>query len=205
MPCAVAAWPSPSASGIRIAPTTYPHAVTTDSRPAPFANYEALGDAQGFVDRILEVIEHIQLFEDFSREEITVFGRYLRCYRAEEGQEIIREGDPGDFMLLIIEGSVEIVKRDPRGLPKRIAVDGPGKTLGEMSLIDGEPRFASCVSLETTVFAVLDRDALIRVVSDEPKVGVKLLMELLMLLNQRLRHVSSELMKCVENQRLRIR
>jgi CRP-like cAMP-binding protein len=74
-----------------------------------------------------------------------------------------------------------------------------------MSLIDGEPRFASCVTASPTVFAVLDRDALIRVVSEEPKIGVKILMELLMLLNQRLRSVSSELMKSLENQRLRIR
>jgi len=34
---------------------------------------------------------------------------------------------------------------------------------------------------------------------------VKILMELLMLLNQRLRSVSGELMKCLDNQRLRIR
>ena len=46
---------------------------------------------------------------------------------------------------------------------------------------------------------------LIRLVSDDPKIGVKILMELLMLLNQRLRNVSGELMKCLENQRLRIR
>jgi CRP-like cAMP-binding protein len=74
-----------------------------------------------------------------------------------------------------------------------------------MSLIDGEPRFASCVTLEPTCFAVLDRESLTRLVAEEPKIGVKILMELLMLLNQRLRTVSGELMKCLDNQRLRIR
>lgn len=170
-----------------------------------FAALESLGDASGFVDRLLEIIEHIHLFEDFDRNEIDTLARYLSCYRAPAGIEIIREGEPGDFMLLLVSGSVEIVKVDPRGLPKRLALVGPGKTLGEMSLIDGEPRFASCVTLEETVLAVLDRDTLIRVVSEEPKIGVKILMELLMLLNQRLRTVSGELMKCMENQRLRIR
>jgi len=173
--------------------------------PDPFAAFEACGDATGFVDRILEIIEHIRLFEDFERGEIDVLARYLRVYRAPVGVEVIREGDHGDFMLLLIEGSIEIVKVDPRGLPQRLAAAGPGKTLGEMSLIDGEPRFASCVTLETSLFAVLDRAALIRVVAEEPKIGVKILMELLMLLNQRLRTVSGELMKCLENRRLRIR
>jgi len=169
------------------------------------AAFESLGSAEVFVDRILEIIERIRLFEDFDRGEIEVLARYMHCYRAEAGIEMIREGDAGDFMLLVLEGNLEILKLDPRGLPQQLALAGPGKTLGEMSLIDGEPRFASCVTLESTVFAVLDRDGLIRLVSDQPKVGVKILMELLMLLNQRLRSVSGELMKCLDNQRLRVR
>lgn len=177
----------------------------TAAAPSPFTACADLGDATAFVDRIVEIIEHIRLFEDFERDEIAVLARYMHCYRAETGTEIIREGEPGDFMILVLEGSVEIVKRDPRGLPQRLAVAAPGKTLGEMSLIDGEPRFATCITLAPTDFAVLDRAALIRIVSEEPRVGVKILMELLMLLNQRLRTVSGELMKCLDNQRLRIR
>jgi CRP/FNR family cyclic AMP-dependent transcriptional regulator len=170
-----------------------------------FGSVELLGDATGFVDKILAIIDHISLLEDFSREDIECLARYMRCCRAESGVELIREGEPGDFMLLILEGSIEIVKIDPRGLPQRRAVDGPGKILGEMSLIDGEPRFASCLTLEPSLFAVLDRDSLVQIISDEPRIGVKILMELLMLLNQRLRSVSGDLMKCLENQRLRIR
>ncbi|MDO9602880.1 MAG: cyclic nucleotide-binding domain-containing protein [Rhodocyclaceae bacterium] len=168
--------------------------MNTPARPDPFAAFVFLGDATGFVDRILEIIEHVLLFEDCERAEIDSLAGYFRCYHAPAGAEIIREGESGDFMLLLIEGSVEVTKLDPRGLPQRMAIAGPGKTLGEMSLIDGEPRFASCVTLEPTLFALLDRAALIRVVSEEPKVGVKLLMELLLLLNQRLRAVSGELM-----------
>lgn len=179
--------------------------MTDSPLPDNFPAFEPLGDGGVFIDRILAIMEHIHLFEDFEREEIGVLARYLRCYRADAGMEIIKEGETGDFMMLLIEGSVEILKIDPRGLPQRLGIAGPGKTLGEMSLIDGEPRFASCVTDAPTIFAVLDRDALIRVVSEEPKIGVKILMELLMLLNQRLRTVSGELMKCLENQRLRIR
>ncbi|MDP1524458.1 MAG: cyclic nucleotide-binding domain-containing protein [Rhodocyclaceae bacterium] len=170
-----------------------------------FGSIELLGDASSSVDRILAIVGHINLFEDFSHEDIENLARYMRCCRVGPGVELIREGETGDFMLLVLEGTVEIVKIDPRGMPQRLAMAGPGKTLGEMSLIDGEPRFASCLTLEPTVFAVLDRDSLANVISDEPRIGVKILMELLMLLNQRLRAVSGDLMKCLENQRLRIR
>ncbi|NWG31587.1 MAG: cyclic nucleotide-binding domain-containing protein [Rhodocyclaceae bacterium] len=171
----------------------------------PFAALHALGNATAHVDRIMAILEHIRLFEDFTRAEIEWLARYMRCYRADIGVEILREGEPGDCMLLLIEGSVEILKRGYQGLPQRLAVVGPGRTLGEMSLIDGEPRFASCITLAPTLFAVLDRDGLTRLIAEQPKTGIKLLMELVMLLNQRLRTVSGELLKCLDNQRLRIR
>ena len=166
---------------------------------------EFLGDGVPFVAHIREIIDAIQLFEDFEAEELETFARYLRCYRAPRGSEIIREGDVGDFMLLLLDGNVEIVKKDARGLPQVMANASPGKTLGEMSLIDGEPRFASCVTLDTVEVAVLDRESLSRLIAEEPQVGVKLMMELLMLLNQRLRSVSAQLLDCLESRRSRIR
>lgn len=166
---------------------------------------EFLGNALPFVDRISEIIEVIQLFEDFEPEELDGLARYMNCYRAPLGTEIIHEGDEGDFMLLLLDGSVEIVKKDVRGLPQIIGSAGAGKTLGEMSLIDGEPRFASCIALEAVEIAVLDRESLSRIIAEEPRIGVKLMTELLMLLNQRLRSVSAQLMECLEARRSRIR
>jgi hypothetical protein len=169
-----------------------------------FPNLTSLGDAVPFVSRIQEILDHIKLFEDFEGDDLDTLARYMTCYLAPSGTEIIREGAPGDFMLLIIEGSVEILKVDNAGLPTRIGMAGPGKTLGEMSVVDGEPRFASCMAVVDTLFAVLDRDNLSRIIADEPRIGVKLLMELLMLLNQRLRNVSTELVKLMgERQRSR--
>lgn len=168
-------------------------------------NVRFLGDALPFVGRIREIIEAIHLFEDFEADELEGLARYMRCYRAPPGCEVIREGEDGDFMLLLLDGNAEIVKKDGRGLPQIMAKAGPGKTLGEMSLIDGAPRFASCVTLDAVDFAVLDREALSRIIAEEPRIGVKLMTELLMLLNQRLRSVTARLLECMEARRSRIR
>jgi len=169
-----------------------------------YPKFEHLGDAAPFVGRIREIIQHIALFEDFGEDELAHLATYMDCYRAPAGSEIIREGEPGDFMVLVIEGSVEILKKDATGLPARIGYAGPGKTLGEMSLIDGEPRFASCIATSGLVFAVLDRARLTKLIAAEPNIGVKILMELLMLLNQRLRVVGRQLMTCLEKRLPRI-
>ncbi|GIK23834.1 MAG: hypothetical protein BroJett006_00800 [Betaproteobacteria bacterium] len=96
-------------------------------------------------------------------------------------------------MLIPLDGQCEIVRNDPAGVPQRIGLAGPGKILGEMSMIDGEPRFASCIALEETLFAVLDRDGLSRIIADNPGLGIKILMELVLLLSQRLRTASGKL------------
>jgi CRP-like cAMP-binding protein len=160
-----------------------------------FPGLAFLGDASVFADRILEIIEHIRLFEDFEREEIRRLAAGLRCYRAPAGATLIREGDSGDFMVFLLDGKCEIVKSDPGGLPQRISVAGPGKILGEMSMIDGEPRFASCIALEDTLFAMIDRDGLSRIIADDPRFGIKILLELVLLLSQRLRATSSKLVQ----------
>lgn len=169
-----------------------------------FHNIEPLGDATPFVDRILEIIGHIKLLEDFGEEDIARLAHYMVCFRVPAGVEIIQEGEPGDFLLLVIEGTIEIVKKGANGLPARVGLAGPGKTLGEMSVIDGEPRFASCITEQDCLLAVLDRENLSRILADEPRMGVKILMELLMLLNQRLRTVSNDLMKCMADKQKRI-
>lgn len=157
-----------------------------------------LGPATQFVDRILAQVGGIALFEDFDRRDVEILAAYMPCYQAPSGVRIITEGDDGDFLVLLIEGSVNIVKRDKSGYEKVVATVGAGKTLGEMSMIDGKPRGASCVALEETMFAVLDRDNLSRILTDDPQLGIKFLIELVQVLAQRLRQTTGQLAEQLE-------
>ncbi len=158
-----------------------------------FPHLTHLGDATQFVERIMGIVDRIELFEDFERHDIEVLAGYMPCYRAPAGARIISEGDDGDFLVLLVSGSAEIIKRDGQGRDKSVGRVDAGKTLGEMSMIDGKPRAASCIAADDTVFAVLDRDSLTRVVTDEPSIGVKVLIELVQLLSQRLRQATAQL------------
>ncbi len=157
--------------------------------------FESLGKGTPFVALMRAIIEHIRLFEDFDDSEIEMVAQYLDCYRVPAGTEVIHEGEQGDFMLLLLDGNMEITRRGSDGFPVKIGHAGPGKTLGEMSLIDGEPRFASCIARSECVFGILNRTGLTQIIADQPRLGVKLMMQLLLLLNQRLRLVSAELVR----------
>jgi CRP-like cAMP-binding protein len=71
----------------------------------------------------------------------------------------------------------------------------PGMTLGEMSMIDGEPRFASCAALKKTVFGVLTRDNMVKIILEKPSLGAKILIKLVTMLAQRLRQTSAKLLQ----------
>ena len=161
-------------------------------------NLESLGEGTALTEQIYEMIGHARFFDDFSREDVQLLASFMQVYRAEPGSLIIREGDIDDYMLLVIQGKVDIVKTDKRRSVQPMTSVGPGVTLGEMSMIDGEPRFATCIAVEPTTFAVLSRDAMVRIILEEPSLGSKVLIKLVTLLSQRLRQTSSTLLNYME-------
>lgn len=153
-----------------------------------------LGAATSMVDTILDLLGHTQFFDEFTREDILKLAPYLQLYRAEPGEMIIREGDRDDYMLFILKGRINIMKTDEYGQRRPMTSVGPGSTLGEMSMIDGEPRFATCLALDTTTFAVFGRDGMVRIIMEQPALGAKILIRLVTLLSQRLRETSTSLL-----------
>lgn len=162
-----------------------------------FPTFEFLGIATGMLEEIEPVMHHAPLFEGFNHSDLVGVLRHMKCYRAPAGSEVIREGDPGEFAILLISGSIEILRRCDNGIPQRISIVRAGNTLGEMALVDGEARFASCVSMEPIMFALLDRENLQKILSDEPHLGIKMLSSLLCLLNQRLRDTGRRLVEAL--------
>jgi CRP-like cAMP-binding protein len=162
---------------------------------------EYLGDATQLAARIHALIGFSPLLENFNLAEIRLMSHFMQAYRANPGQEVLREGEAGDFMLLVVEGRLEVFKQDRGNAPRMIAVIDEGKTAGEMSMIDGEPRFATCVCAEQSVIATLSREALARIVLEQPILGAKILMELVLMLSQRLRETGQRLVTYLDKQR----
>ena len=156
---------------------------------------ERVGKGTAIAETIFGMVGRSLFFAEFSREDISVLASYMDVYRAEAGRTIIREGEGGDFMLLVVEGYVDIFKRTVRHEQQHMTTVGPGMTVGEMSMIDGEPRFANCVASESVVFAVLHRDDMAKIILDYPSLGSKVLVKLVSMLSARLRQTSAKLLQ----------
>ncbi len=75
-----------------------------------------------------------------------------------KGQILFEEGDAGTEAFLVVTGSVEIYRRG--AVDQTLATLGQGELLGEMSLIDDQPRAASARAAENTTLIVLSKDSL---------------------------------------------
>jgi CRP-like cAMP-binding protein len=160
-----------------------------------------IGRASEFSDEIHALMAKTPLFSGLDIEETRKLGAFMYVYEAPIGVTIISEGEAGDFMVLLMQGMVDVLRRNRYNFPSRIAVAHAGHALGEMSMFDGEPRFASCVTLEPSRIAVLTRDAMLLVLHDEPRLGSKILLKLVQLLSDRLRQTSAKLVSYLETAR----
>jgi hypothetical protein len=75
-----------------------------------------------------------------------------------KGQILFEEGDAGTEAFLISSGSIEVYRRG--AVDQSLATLGPGELLGEMSLIDDQPRAASARAAENSELIVLSKDSL---------------------------------------------
>lgn len=64
-----------------------------------------------------------------------------------EGDIIMRQGDHGECAYIIEEGQVEILIEKTNGLIQRVGTRGPGTVIGEMAIVDDEPRVATVKAL----------------------------------------------------------
>ena len=68
--------------------------------------------------------------------------------QAAKGDVIIRQGDPGDSLYLVLSGRLNVVSSDASGREIVLTVLEPGRTVGEISLLTGERRTATVVAVE---------------------------------------------------------
>lgn len=161
-----------------------------------------------------ELLAHSPLLDDFNPAEATLLGSALHRVSAQPGQVLIEEGRINDWMMLLISGTVDVVKRLPgkdidgdsragagtaADNVTRLGVVKEGAVLGEMSMLDKEPRYASCIAITPVEAAVLTRSAVATLIAQHPQVAAKLLVKLTQLLAQRLRNTSNQVVKLLRN------
>lgn len=112
----------------------------------------------------------------------------LGVLRFAPGEVIFREGDPGDSLYLVGEGSVKISKQGRGGRQEVLGYIQSGNFFGEMALLDGEPRSAMATAAEATVLGTVKEQTFQDILELAPS---RLHMNFLRSVTERLRSVNS--------------
>jgi CRP-like cAMP-binding protein len=108
--------------------------------------------AMGRLPRKAELLRCLPELEDVSRKDLERIARLFDEVDYAKGSVLMREGDIGQQAFVIVHGAVEVSLRG-----RTLANLGPGEVVGEMALMDGEPRSATVVALEDTKTLVASR------------------------------------------------
>jgi CRP-like cAMP-binding protein len=74
-----------------------------------------------------------------------------------KGATLVKEGEKGNDVFLIVKGKVEVRKGRHADFPYVFGVKGPGEIIGEMAAFDDYPHIATVVALTETVVTVMSR------------------------------------------------
>jgi CRP/FNR family transcriptional regulator len=131
-----------------------------------------------------DVLSKLPLFAALSHDAGTALRGAMKREQFNRGDVIFDEGDQGDKLYAVIEGTVKIARTAADGRESLQTVRGPGEMFGELSLFDPRPRTAGVVALTDSVLASLAHDALRPWIMDHPDVAVQLLQALVQRLRQ---------------------
>lgn len=134
------------------------------------------------------------MFDQFSPADFSAAAGYFSISTIASGEEIFHEGDAGSFMCIIHTGQVAVRKTNSDGQLVTIATLRSGRAFGEMAVLDGERRSASCVAASHCQLLNLGKDSLEKMLNDAPKVAAKIIRAVAISLSKRLRMADGQLL-----------
>lgn len=120
-----------------------------------------------------------------------------------DGEAIVREGDAGDWLYLVLDGEVVVEKQGEvdGSAPDVLDIIGPGGVFGELSFIDGRARSATVRARGPVRVLAVSRAEFDRAAAERPQQAVELMGMLLGVLSARVRASSRAMMDLFETGR----
>jgi len=139
----------------------------------------------------LSPLERLPIFTGLGLEALELLAAKASTNRVKEGAVILREGETGRQMFLIVSGAVRICKHKAAGGDVELARLGAGDFFGEMCILDTLPRSATVAALEETVLLGLDSMAFLALYNQMPKDYGIVLLNMARDLSRRLRKLDA--------------
>ena len=140
-----------------------------------------------FLEEIGSMLLDSDLFSHLSPPELRAAARYFGVNNIAEDDTIFEEGDIGNFMCIVHSGSIAVIKASQDAQQVELVKLGPGRAFGEMAVLDGEIRSATCMATEDTILLTLSKEALDELLDEHPCIGSRIIRAIAVSMSRRLR------------------
>ena len=124
-------------------------------------------------DQHTEIISRVPLFSGLNGKHLRSISDKGRQVSFDAGEKIVRKGEPGDGLYLILEGDVEV-----RSGNRVLATISKNNFFGEIALLDKKPRSADIVAISPTTCFLITANSFERTIQKEPKIVFGIMKEL---------------------------
>jgi len=120
------------------------------------------------------LLQSVAIFEQLEDKELEALLACTTTKKLAAREELFRKGDPGNQLYGILEGRLKIWAAGADGKEVVFGYYGPGEVIGEIALLDQNPRSASCAAMEPTRLLTLHRRDLLPFLEKHPLVTIQL-------------------------------
>ncbi len=139
---------------------------------------------------IEKLIPKLEVFNFLEEADYSIIEKYMFTHEYDQGAYVFKEGAHGGYMFFIIDGEVDVIKQFDTA-KHTIATLAQGRSVGEMSLIDGAPRSATARAKTKLKLIVLKREDFNKLNEENPAIANKVLMGIASLLSSSLRETNN--------------
>lgn len=139
--------------------------------------------------KIADLLDGLDFVSDFDYPELEILAKYLTHHAMHKGSIIFEEGNPGDFLLIVVQGRISIYKSGDNGR-QLLSTELRGRIIGEMAMIDQERRSATCISETECELLILTHFNMLSMAKAHPHVAYHFMNNLARILSRRLRRTS---------------
>jgi CRP-like cAMP-binding protein len=127
---------------------------------------------------IIRMLKSLDLFQGTPEHLLTRIAAGTKIIELAKGDVLVNQGDPSDSLFVIRRGWVKIVTPGKSGDEVVLNQCGPGQVIGEMSLIDQQPRSNSIIALSQANLLEIKYSAILENLPDHPALAMSLLRDM---------------------------
>jgi CRP/FNR family cyclic AMP-dependent transcriptional regulator len=152
------------------------------------------------LEGVLERLANIKLFEGLDSDRLRTIATMAKKTTISAGHSIITEGDEGDTLFVMLDGSVRIMKKTMQDELYTVVVLRASDNVyfGEVALVDSDKRSATVMAESDVTLLSLNRSSFEKLCQDDPWMGYTITMQIARKLSSSLRKMNSDVITLFE-------